>query len=509
MAGFSEDKDRNVIPRWRSFGDIMERLELSSVAPPRTHQSPLLDFLDQKIIDWRKHQTVGHASDLVGAALTLGREQEAIGAAQFLLRDRLNVSHWARELAEKALGIPKNVEKPTRNPVEVEKSTLHEQVRALRHLLYIEPQDPITWVELSRVYAILGLDSKAKRSMTVGLQLANNNRFVLRSASRLWVHLDDPERAHHILIRADRTRHDPWLLAAEIAVGSIDGRKPRLVKIARRMLLDGKFPKGHISELASAVATLELNSGRVKKSKKLFRLSLEDPTENSVAQAAWASRNHNALRLNDQYLELPNAFEAKSWSHYHKSEWNEAVEQCKLWHFDQPFSSRPNALGSCLAAVALEDYETSKWFANRGLMANPADFILLNNLAFALINLDDTEEAIKTLSMVDPSKLSNRELVVFKATQGLLEFRTGNVKCGRQFYSDARSMARKIPNQVGIQLLALAAVFHAFEEISQAGPQIDPLLCEATQFLKQARDPIFGALESRLTKMKTKFQGAT
>ena len=162
-------------------------------------------------------------------------------------------------------------------PEALEKPTLYEQVRILRHLLRTEPRDPIAWVELSRTYAILGLREQAERSMAVALQLAMNNRFVLRSASRLWIYLDDPERAHDIIGRADRTCYDPWLLAAEIAIGSIDKKTPRFVKAARLMLSRGQFSPAHISELASAVATLELASGSIKKSKKLFGRSLEHP----------------------------------------------------------------------------------------------------------------------------------------------------------------------------------------------------------------------------------------
>ena len=92
MAGFSIDEDRKVIPRWRSFSDALERRELDSVAPPRVHQTVHFDYLAQKIIDWRRNHTVGHAADLVGAAIALGREQEAARAAKFLLQDNLNVS---------------------------------------------------------------------------------------------------------------------------------------------------------------------------------------------------------------------------------------------------------------------------------------------------------------------------------------------------------------------------------------------------------------------------------
>ena len=498
MAGFSTDKDRKVIPRWRTFSLTLRLGELHSVESPPTHQQVTSDFLAQRIMDWRKNRTVGHAADLVGAALTLGREGDAAEAARFLLQDDLKVSPWAKELAEQALGTPDNTDEVA-IPEVLNTSTLREQVRTFRHLLRTEPRDPITWVELSRAYAILGLREQAKRSMTVALQLGNNNRFVLRSACRLWVHLDDPERAHDIIVRADRTHHDPWLLAAEIAIGSIAERTPRFVKSARRMLSRGQLSPAHISELASAVATLELRSGNVKKSKGLFSQSLESPTENSIAQAAWASRQPNsAIRFDDQRLELHNSFEAASWNYYHKSQWEPAVEQCKLWQFDQPFSSRPSVHGSYVSAVALGDYETSEWFARQGLRANPSDFTLLNNLAFALINRGDMNEAKNALSIASRLHFSNLERVVLHATQGLLAFRTGDVVAGRQLYSDARLKARRMGND---RLLALASVFHAIEEVSQKLSDNSSVSSEAFQALRRSPDPIFKTLEHKLNKV--------
>ena len=102
MAGFGTDKDRKVVPRWRPLDITLRHGELNSTAPPRA-QKVTSDFLAQKLMDWRKHQTVGHAADLVGASLTLGRELEVTGAARFLLQNDLRVSSWARELAEQAL----------------------------------------------------------------------------------------------------------------------------------------------------------------------------------------------------------------------------------------------------------------------------------------------------------------------------------------------------------------------------------------------------------------------
>ncbi len=498
MAGFSIDKDRKIIPRWRTFNETLRLGELNSAASPRPHRQLTSDILAPKIRDWSEHRTVGHAVDLVGAALTIGREGEAAEAASFLLRQNRNASPWARELAERALRSPDNTVIPPSS--EVPEDSLYKRVNTLRHMLRIEPEDPITWVELSYTYAILGLGMQAKRSMTIALQLAMNNRFVLRSASRLWVHLGDPERAHDIIGRADRTRHDPWLLAAEIAVGSINEKTPRFIKAARRMLAGGKFSPVHISELASAVATLELGSGNVRKSKKLFSQSLEQPTENSIAQAGWASRRHR-VRFETQYPELPNAFEAASWIYFQKSQWKQMVAQCKRWHFDQPFSSTPGVHGSYVSAIALEDYETSAWFARQGLRANPSDFMLRNNLAFALINLGDIEAARRELSRAGRLQLSEQSRVVLQATEGFLAFRSGEVVGGRQLYADARFKARNMKDD---RLLALASAFHAIEEVSQKTSDSDSILSEAFQALRRVSDdPVLDVLERKLTRINS------
>ena len=506
MDGFSTDKDRKVIPRWRTFDQTLRLGELNSIAPPRKHQVTS-DFLMSKIRDWLDHHTVGYATDLVGSALTLKKEKEereVAEAARFLLRENLSVSPWARELAKQALKDPEDTEIVSA-PEALEKSILYKKIRTLRHRLRTEPKDPIAWVELSRLYAILGHGDQAEKSMTVALQLAMNNRFVLRSASRLWIYRNDPEKAHDIIRRADRTRYDPWLLAAEIAIGSFNQRKPKFVKSSRRMLSDGKISPAHISELASAIATLDLASGSIKSSKKLFRLSLNHPTENSIAQAAWASRQKSIITLRDEYLERPHTFEARFWHFYSQSLWKEAVQECEWWQYDQPFSKRPGIHGSYVSAVALGDYKRSEQFARQGLMAKPKKpILLLNNLAFALINRGDTEGAKKELSKVKCLQPSDEEWVSLQATQGLLAFRTGNIDSGRKLYSEARSKARSMKDR---RLFALASAFYAIEEISRNTPEANSVRSETLHALQREHDPIFRVLEHKLIATVPHYKG--
>lgn len=502
MVGFSTDDDRKVIPRWRTFRQALRTEELNSVLPPQTEQRVTEDPLATKITDWRSNQTIGHAADLVGAAIVLGRPSDVGDAAQFLLSAKAPVSAWAKELAECVSIGPKDIEQNFQPAVdELEEQALHRQVHTFRCQLHARPRDPITWAELSRSYAILGQEKLADRSMNAALQLANNNRFILRAASRFWVHRNDPERAHQVVAKADRTKHDPWLLAAEIAVGSINKGTPRYVKEARRMLARGQFSPHHVSELASALATLELHSGKVKKSRNLFRQSLEQPTENSVAQAGWALRQRT-LEFEMHHPSVPNTFEAESWKSFENSQWKQTVEQCKLWHFDQPFSSRPAIMGSYVSAVALADYETSVWFAENGIRSNPSDFLVMNNLAFSLINRGtdaDIENAKKQLAKAGRLHLSGGDRVVLQATLGFLAFRTKHAERGRELYANARRRAQSMNDN---RLYALASAFHAIEELSQGGPISDSIKSDALQALKRVPDdPILNFLQGKLARM--------
>ena len=496
MAGYRADLDRRVVPRWRRFDESLWRGELDPSIPPQERVSTSGDPLARKLADWFRHRTVAHASDVAGAALVLGRPEDAREPAEFLLRTEDGVSQWAKELASHVLtGYSANT---PHLPSETTRQMLHREVHSLRKRVRREPRDSVRWVDLALAYATLGLDAKASENMNVAVHLAPNNRFVVRSASRLFVHLKEPDRAHELVLKSDQTPHDPWLLAAEVAVGSIAERTPRFVKQATRTIADQVFPPAQISELAAAAATVELRAGSIRKAKRLFRKSLEEPTENSVAQARWAARMHSVLNYGDSMPRTLGAFEAESWRLYENSQWQEALYQSKLWQFDQPFSSRPGCHGSFIACVAMRDYVAGEKIARDALVANRDDFTLLNNLTFSLINQDRFLDASKVLSKLENTQLSTPESIVLEATSGLLDYRNGNYLSGHQKYLSARERAR---TKGWRKLQALASAFHAMEEAAVMGSGYQALRDEADALMSNQEDPIFGVLTERLASM--------
>ena len=499
MAGFSTDHERRIIPRWRPFATSIAAREFASSVPGRVHQEDKDDLFRQKLFDWAKNKTIGHASDLVGSAITLGRHRDAVEAARFLLKDDLSVSTWARELAHQVLDI-REVSKAT-YPVSVTAEGLQNRVHALRQYLRQQPRDAIGWVELSRAYTNLGVSERASDSMAVALQLAKDNRFVLRAAGRLWVHLGEFDRAHEVILRSDATRYDPWLRAAEIAIATVADRRVRGVRSAREMLSEGRFEAIHVSELAAALATIEMTRGNRRKARVLFRRSLKDPTDNAIAQAAWAVRRDGGS-MDPLYVNRLGSFESDYWYYVQDGQWKKAIESCMMWQDDEPYSSRPGIQGSFVAAVMLDEFGIGERFASTALRANPDEFLLLNNLAFSLIGAGRTSDAGKVLDRLKRTNPVGKEAAVFNATRGLLEYRLGRKEAGGKAYADAHTMATARGDR---RLAAMVLVFHAIELSRQCSGEAEMMREEALRALEREQggvaDPIYKMLETKLKKL--------
>jgi tetratricopeptide (TPR) repeat protein len=216
------------------------------------------------------------------------------------------------------------------------------------------------------------------------------------------------------------------------------------------------------SELASALATIELNEGNRKGARKLFKQSLDLPTENSVAQAEWASAQVGDLNLGSKQSDVPRNYEAKLLHEYRLGNWNNAAVNADRWLSDQPFSSRPAGVLSYLYSAILERYEDALSVLRFSLISNPGDRILINNLAFALINVGEVEEADVVLNQINPSAISDSSTITLIATRGLLLFRKGLKEIGRNLYLEAIDLAKRKSNH---HYAALAALFLAIEEI--------------------------------------------
>ena len=195
--------------------------------------------------------------------------------------------------------------------------------------------------------------------MNTAVELTPNNRFILRSAARFFVHINDPDRALHLLcFRSRATPSDPWLIASEIAVEAILDRTSDLVKVGRRMLAADAYHPLHLSELASAIGTWKWKLTAVARLESFSERRLFSQQKMSVAQAGWAFAKWVYLNLITSYMEK-RSFVSHVQSSFHGGRWNDALNASRQWLGDQPFSSRPAVLGSYVAGVWSQDFVES------------------------------------------------------------------------------------------------------------------------------------------------------
>jgi tetratricopeptide (TPR) repeat protein len=458
----NELTDRKILPRWRNFRTTVALGELSSphdqvVAPQDS------GFLAARIFDWEQNPTPFVASDLVSIAFVVGKPEMAAAAAQFIVDNPSACPDASVRLAKLILN-PKSLSWAIPELEEENEEVLHRRIHKIKRRLQDESRNSILWVELSRLYTIAGAKKHAERAMRVACAISPSNRYVLRAAARLFAHNHHPETALRLIQQADTAGTDPWLMAAEIGVATVAQTPSRFAKKGVYLIDQNNHPEFSLSELASALGTLEMDSGSIKRAKKYFRASLAHPTENSVAQAGWASTSPVlfGLEVDINKYKVPRPFEAQATNTFLNAKWEESLKFCQRWLWDQPFSSRPAILASYIASGPLERYQESIDIITNSMKANPHDPVLLNNLAFALANIGKTAEAEQLLSQIGSDATSTTRDIAATATKGLIHFRNGLYAQGRELYLDAIEEAKK---QKLPKYSAIAAAYLAREEI--------------------------------------------
>jgi tetratricopeptide (TPR) repeat protein len=507
MPGINEDRDRRVVPLWRSFDATTRLGELAPLAAPspnRFSDGMLSEVLD----DWKDHRSISIASDLVSSAFTLGRFKVATDPAEFILSMK-SASPAARSIANiylsgskpqtdctKDMGSPPSFTRGDVPDIGSLQLQMYGGIREARIQLGKYPRNPILWSNLARFYTSLGLQSKAEKAILTALAMAPENRFVLRAASRFFLHQGQKERAHSLLTNAAGTKFDPWLLAAEIAIADASRKTSKFIKTGRRLLALEKHSPFHLSELASALGTIESVAGNLKRGKTLLHLSLQQPAENATAQAAWVSRRIDVGLVAG--TKSTNSFEANAWLAWKASQWDSALLEAKRWQADQPFSSRPAMFGSHLASSVIENYELAIAFAKQGFLSNPDDFSLNNNLAFSLAMHGDLAESLKVLRRINTSQLGESERIVFEATMGLVAFRSYDVDKGRALYKSAVSRAKRL----GDKREHTARIYWAFEELRRNSDDAEVIRQQAINESTVLTDPTEIVLIERLKQYK-------
>ena len=431
MSTSGGSEDRQVIPRWRSVRRTLASGECTPSVPSLEPDEEQVELLDRRRQDWQEKRTESFAAEYVATARLLGQTDVEDGALATLRNSGAAYSTFAWLLQSEPEYNSPSISKIQQN------QSIHDRpkrrIKELRLDLERDPRNAVAWSELARAHASLGHQEKAKLASVTALQLSPTSRYLLRSSACFFTTIGEPDRAWALLDRAPNANGDPWLLAARLATAKAAGRPPKGIRAARKVLADTNFSARDISELASELGTIELGSSD-KQAKRLFNTALIDPTENSLAQVEWASHNLIGLLVPQSELSDPLASEARAIHAGQEGEWADAASNATDWQGDQLFSTNAAMFASHVYAAGLSDWNRSLEAAVIGLIAHPFDGGLLNNAAYALIELGRLDEAIRLLELIDLDTANPETYISACATRGLFAFRSGFPEIGIELY---------------------------------------------------------------------------
>lgn len=476
---------RRLIPRWRRVAATLALPEgqadtgAPSISAIRCDQDELIRAIDE----WKAEPTAGH----LGHVLAFSIAGDCLEAVRTVAADAIRRGNVATPPQKQLIAsMLHDDEEDDRRACDYDYSIcnphVRERVREVRALLRINPSNPLVLLDFAQFQVSSGKFKHAERSLLSALHLSPNNRLIVRTLARYYVHLGKPEQGHLLLARHARTPKDPWLMAGEIAIAQVAGVGSIFAKRAFKAVREKRKNYSQITELAGAVAGLEMASGNWRIARELFGVALLNPNDNVVAQAI-TDRNLLALNLAgpEQEKVVLAAAEARTLISWLSLESDEAESHAMKWHAEEPFSSRPLQFLTALCAVKGQ-YESAAALARRGLISDPSDAVLTANLSYALACLGRLEEAEKMAAVaqsLDHARVSPQTT----ATLGLVAMKRGFFDLSDQLYAKALSQFELAKRK---DMIAICYAYYARAAVELDHPEAHDIVAKAAATYKEA-----------------------
>ena len=508
-----EPPRRKVIPNWRYYNNTVNLGELTSYENVNLSDADLYP-IDDYITDWIDSKSVYRASDLISAAITNSQKNNShvIEAAKFLLSKQGEINFAQKQTAEFILTnnndgeCDKNILRLKNDAFEKLKtaSEIYKKIHALRIYAHAYPFNPIVYVDMARAYITIGLKDKAEKLIRMALYLDPQNRFVARAAARFYIHVGDNERAADIVRKTGFTRYDPWLMATDISIAMMRGKRSGNIKKGQQMIFSSSYNPFSISELASALGTVEMESGTRKKSRDMFNQSLVDPNDNSLAQAEWAVIAAQIPITIKSGLNVKCSHESKVYKSLELNDARESIHHAIDWICDMPFSLKPVFVGYEISTSLLRDYDLSSNILGVGLKSHPNDPWMLNNRAYVYARINKLDEAEKDMEQLEHCNrdLSESMSVCKEATHGLIAYRRKEKEKGRKLYEQAilhassmKENSEEVKVKAQINMLREELIFSNFQNTS-ALRELEQLIIPNDKFeLANLRNEVFDEMK--------------
>ena len=443
MALFIDNTARLLIPSWREFDKSFSELTPIGHFKHPVQQGDISDYLSE----WKGNRNLITAGELISAAIVNGQTGNpmVLDAAQFVLEYQNRVPSALSNASKGLLTIPIIQETDS-----VINFPIYAKIARLKKLLWDYPTSAILHVEIARLYMLLGQLNIAKDHIATALYFDCHNRFVVRSAARFYIHLNNGDKAISVLRQSGLTKVDPWLMASEISVSrQFEKRSPNIIR-AIRLIESKNFSNFDLTELCGTVGMEELENSGYKKSRKLFNQSLVAANDNSFAQAQWVSNNRH-LDLVFPTTPINTSFkEALCCDRFFAEDYKSALQYAIEWQNEVPYSLKCVVFGSGISTIFEKDYQTSIRLLSNYLRTNQRNKAALNDLAYAYALNNDTVNAQKQIDLaikgINRSSLENVDICLV-ATQGLILFRNGDVRTGSELYEKAIEASKHLSNK--------------------------------------------------------------
>lgn len=451
MIETKDSKRSLLIPKWPSCFDINHGENRFPRNKPFDVGTKAITGVASDLQDFKEDPTLTKACNLLHSGLIVNDPEIAEEAATFIV-DQPNVPSTTRKLAGIVLGS---------SDYDARKLIPEGNIAQIRKNLRSQTRNSLLWIELARLHTIKGRSDKAERCILIATDLASQNRFVIRSAARFFIHVNQPDRAYALVRRAAESTDDPWIISTHINSAILAEKKPpkwygfEPSSIPPDLLF-------HYSELIESLAVVELRFGSDKRAKKLFRNAWINPSESVVAHAEWVMRNQFPHLEKETQVDFSRSVEASSWHSYFNLDLSGALEFAREWGLEEPYSTHPFSCGSSIACSA-RNFALGVNFAREGLLANPEDPLLINNLVYSLLKQGAIGEAEKLLFKFRTA-LQGLERVYFTATTGLYFFKIARPDLGREYYQDAYNLSKE-QNEHRVAAKALLCLAEAEKDI--------------------------------------------
>jgi tetratricopeptide (TPR) repeat protein len=432
------------------------------------------EAVDLALWTWERSRAIGDLADLLAFGLDIKQHVRLTPAAQAALSSP-DATPAMKLVAQEILTSGASEFQVWRE------SQAAKSVRGLRALLRNTPSDVIALVDLAQHHLAVGKQRAANRALMAAHQISPDSVHVIRAVTRFWIHVGMPEKAHAFIKKAPRTAADPWLMASEIATAQVAGAQSTQLRKAQRALSTKSFKSRDVTELAGAVGGAELYQGNFKEARKLFRLALEYPTDNVLAQAI-TNQDHLQIEISQSLIEkAPNGvFEGRALQALLRTDFEAVDRLTECWAEEEAFSSRPRLLQSFVHG-ALGNFKEALEAADTGLLTDPKDMSLRGNRAYALALMKRFDEAEAELELIDSQgNEDNRPLTL--ATMGAVQLLRGNHGLGSDLYEEALT---EFERQKAEQQYSDCLAFFARTAMQAESPKSSEVLQRAAErFLK-------------------------